>query len=146
VEECKPLDLNSSYAYMLLCAHFPDTCAVAESEGDLVGFVSGYRKPGDRSVLFVWQVAVSPRARGQGVARRLLDEIVARPEQAAVRHVEATITPSNRASWALFYSFAKERGAACARQTLFEEGDFGDQDHEPELLLRIGPLDAPRGA
>ena len=144
IDECKPLDLNSRYAYMLLCTHFADTCAVAERDGNLLGFVSGYRKPSDDAVLFVWQVAVSPRARGQGVGKELLEEIAARPEQAQVRYLEATIGPSNRASWALFTSFATKHGAACAKEALFEPKDFGGQEHEAEQLLRIGPFESPR--
>lgn len=146
VDECKPLDLNSQYAYLLLCTHFAGTCAVAERNGGVIGFVSGYRKPDDDSVLFVWQVAVSPRGRGQGVGRGLLHEILERPELAGVRHLEATINPSNRPSWALFESFAKQRGASCATTTLFREEHFGDQEHEEEQLLRIGPLKPPRGS
>ncbi len=145
INECKPLDLNSPYAYLLLCTHFADTCAVAERDGDLLGFVSGYRKPADGSVLFIWQVAVSPRGRGQGVGQGLLGEVLARPKQAAVKHLEATISPSNRASWALFESFAKKRGAPCASKTLFREEDFGGLAHEEEQLVRIGPFEPPRG-
>lgn len=145
IDGCKPLDLNSRYAYMLLCTHFAATCAVAERDGRLLGFASGYRKPGDESVLFIWQVAVSPRGRGEGIGRGLLEEIAARPEQGGVRHLEATIGPSNRASWALFRSFANKRGAECAIQTLFQQKDFGGQQHEEEQLLRIGPLPSPRG-
>jgi L-2,4-diaminobutyric acid acetyltransferase len=146
IQECKPLDLNSPYAYLLLCTHFADTCAVAERQGSLVGFVSGYRKPADPAVLFIWQVAVSPRGRGQGVGRGLLEEILSRPRHAAVRHLEATISPSNRPSWALFESFARKRGARCATTTLFREEDFGDLEHDEEQLFRIGPLESPRGA
>jgi L-2,4-diaminobutyric acid acetyltransferase len=145
IDQCKPLDLNSRYAYMLLCTHFAGTCAVAERDGALVGFVSGYRKPGDDSVLFIWQVAVSPQGRGQGVAAGLLEEILQRPPRAAVRYLEATISPSNRASWALFESFARKHGARCATETHFREEDFGGQEHEEEQLLRIGPLESPRG-
>jgi L-2,4-diaminobutyric acid acetyltransferase len=144
IDECRPLDLNSLYAYMLLCTHFADTCAVAEKEGVLAGFASGYRKPADPAVLFVWQVAVSQRGRGQGIGQGLLEEITTRPEQAAIRHLEATISPSNRPSWALFESFAKKRGAKCASQALFQEEDFGGQQHEEERLLRVGPFESPR--
>lgn len=145
IDECKPLDLNSRYAYMLLCTHFAGTCAVAERQGSMVGFVSGYQKPADESVLFVWQVAVSHRVRGQGVGRGMLREMLDRPEQSGVHYLEATINPSNRPSWALFESFAKKLGASCAAQTLFRKEDFGGQEHEEEKLLRIGPFKLPRG-
>lgn len=140
VDACKPLDLNSSYAYMLLCTHFAATCVVAETEGRLVGFVSGYKKPADDSVLFVWQVAVSPRVRGQGLGKRMLEELIERRDCRAVRWVEATITSSNAASWALFKSFAETHGASCAQETIFRAKHFGAEQHEEELLLRIGPL------
>lgn len=140
VRECKPLDVNSVYAYLLLCTHFADTCVVAESEGIPVGFASGYLKPADPSVIFIWQVAVSPRARGRGVGTRLLEEVLDRPACRDVRHLETTITPSNTASWVLFRSFARARRAECRETTLFRRGDFGGDGHEDEQLLRIAPL------
>jgi len=142
IDSCKPLDLNSTYTYLLLCTHFAGTCVIAELDGRPVGFVSGYRKPEDETVLFIWQVAVSAAARGRGVAKRLLSEALESPSCEGVRYLETTITPSNRASWALFESFAAERDAQCARKPIFQAEDFGEEDHEEEVLLRIGPFDA----
>lgn len=141
VRSCEPLDLNSSYAYMLLCTHFTDTCVVAEEQGRVVGFISAYRKPADPDVLFVWQVAVSPHVRGRGVASRMLCEVLARAGCSSVRAIETTIGPSNRASWALFESFAKKLGAATSQEEFFREKDFENEGHEAEILLRIGPID-----
>ena len=140
VDACRPLDLNSPYAYLLLCTHFADTCAVGEGESSLVGFVGGYLKPGDRSVLFIWQIAVSSRVRGQGVGTALLHELVDRPCCADVDSIETTVTPSNAPSRALFHAFAKARKATCVETALFGEKDFGTIRHEEERLLRIGPL------
>jgi L-2,4-diaminobutyric acid acetyltransferase len=56
VEECKPLDVNSTYAYLLLCSHFASTCIVAEDGRGLAGFISGYCKPDDP-----WLRSGSPR-------------------------------------------------------------------------------------
>lgn len=140
IDRCKPLDLNSPYAYLLLCTDFVETCAVAEIEGELAGFVSSYLKPEDPSVLFVWQVAVSQEARGHGVGKGLLRELLSRHVCARVQHLETTITPSNEASWKLFYSLASERGALCARHTAFHANDFGAHSHEEEHMLRISPV------
>ena len=140
VDQCKPLDLNSAYAYLLLCCHFAETCVVAEVDGRLAGFISSYRKPTDASVLFVWQVAVSVDARGQGLGSRMLDELMGREQCRGIRWIEATITPSNQASWALFKSFAEKRGASCVDQTMFPAEQFGGGKHEEERLLRIGPV------
>lgn len=140
VDECKPLDLNSTYAYMLLCTHFSETCVVADLHGELVGFVSGYLKPSDDTILFIWQVAVSPKARGLGVGKRMLREVLERPACRRVRHLETSVTPSNEASWALFRAFARDRNADCTQNTLFRSEDFGNEKHEEEQLLRIGPF------
>jgi L-2,4-diaminobutyric acid acetyltransferase len=140
VEACKPLDLNSRYAYMLLCSHFRDTCVVAEQQDGICGFVSGYRKPAEPSVLFVWQVAVGPQVRGQGLGKQLLAALLDRPACSGVTHVEATIAPSNRASNALFAWLARRYEARCVRSTYVRAEDFGENTHEEEELLRIGPL------
>lgn len=146
IDACKPLDLNSTYTYLLLCTHFAQTCVLAELDGEIVGFVSAYRKPEDETVLFVWQVAVGAAARGRGVAKRMLSEALERPSCEGVRYIETTIGPSNRASWALFESFAAQRGAACKRESIFQAEDFGEQEHEEEVLLRIGPFNAVEDA
>jgi L-2,4-diaminobutyric acid acetyltransferase len=143
VEACPPLDVNSTYAYLLVCTHFSATSVVAEADGGLVGFVSSYLKPEDASVLFIWQVAVDARMRGHGLAGRLLDEALRRPACAGIRSLEATISPSNAASWAVFRAFASRHAAACDETPCFEPHHFAiddDQGHEAERLVRIGPI------
>lgn len=140
VRDCAPLDLNSEYCYMLLCSHFAATCITAEQGGRLVGFISAYRRPTDDAVLFVWQVAVHPSVRGQGLASRMLDELLARETCRTILWVEATINPSNTASWALFESLAERRRAMTARRPFLSREHFADDTHEEEVLMRIGPL------
>ncbi len=79
VAACKPLDLNSTYAYLLLCHHHADTCVLAEEGGRIVGFVSAYRPPGREGEIFIWQVAVAAGQRGRGLGRRMLTQLLARP-------------------------------------------------------------------
>jgi L-2,4-diaminobutyric acid acetyltransferase len=141
VADCPPLDLNSVYAYLLLCEHFPGTCVVAESPGGSIdGFVSGYVPPGKPDHLFIWQVAVHARARGQGLARRMLHDLLRRPELAGARHLETTIGPDNQASRRTFVSLAADLGAHVAEQPFFGKQLFGHADHDDELLFRIGPF------
>jgi L-2,4-diaminobutyric acid acetyltransferase len=140
VADCGPLDLNSTYAYLLLCRHFPDTCVRAGQAGRTVGFVSAYRPPGRDDVIFVWQVAVSAALRGQGLALRMLRELLARPAVRGCRYLETTVSPSNEPSMRLFRRLARELCAPVAEQEMFEEGDFGDERHEREKLIRIGPV------
>jgi L-2,4-diaminobutyric acid acetyltransferase len=142
IAACPPLDRNSLYLNLLQCTHFSGTCVVADSptaEG-LAGFLSGYRIPGRSHVLFVWQVAVAPFARGQGLARRMLLELLARPECAGTTHLETTITPTNRASWALFHSLARSLHAPLQHRVLFDREIHLDGVHETEELVTIGPF------
>jgi L-2,4-diaminobutyric acid acetyltransferase len=142
---CRPLDLNSTYAYLLLCEHFADTCVRAEQDGETVGFVSAYRPPRQADTLFVWQVAVSARLRGQGVAGRMLRELLARPGVRDCRCLETTVSPSNGRSMRLFHALARELRAPVAEQVMFQEEDFGSERHESETLVRIGPFRGPHG-
>jgi L-2,4-diaminobutyric acid acetyltransferase len=107
---------------------------------DAVGFISGYMIPNKSCTLFVWQVVVSSKARGQGLASRMLHELIRRGQREEVRYLETTITQDNEASWALFRSFARDMGAELTYHEHFEkETHFGGQ-HDPEFLLRIGPF------
>lgn len=140
VAECAPLDLNSTYAYLLLCRDFAGTCVRAEQGGRAVGFVSAYRPPERGDVIFVWQVAVDGRLRGQSLASRMLRELLERPAVRGCRYLETTVSPSNQPSLKLFHRLARELHAPVDCQALFEEADFGDLSHESETLIRIGPL------
>ena len=140
VEACKPLDLNSTYAYLLLCEHFAETCVRAEREGRTVGFISAYRPPRRDEVVFVWQVAVAEEMRGRGLARSMLRDLLARPAMRGCRYLETTVSPSNEPSRRLFHGLAGELGAPVTERVLFGEQDFGKAHHERETLIRIGPF------
>lgn len=140
IERSKPLDLNSLYCYLLLADHFRETCVVAERCGYPVGFISAYVHPSKENTLFVWQVAVDETVRKQGIAGRMLENLVQRPGLRFVSYLETTVNPSNLSSRFLFESFAKRLSAPCNTSTLFSEGLFGNTDHEAEILFRIGPF------
>lgn len=141
--DAKGVDLNSPYAYMMTCRNFAATSAVVEVFGTPAGFVTAHRIPSRPHVLFVWQIVVLPEFRGLGIAKRLLDGLVDQPACVGVRKVEATVTPSNRASAALFKRFAQARGATLKIASGFEANDFpSDERHEAERLFVIEPIHA----
>ncbi len=142
VRDSEALDQNSPYAYLLVCSHFARTSRVAVRAGALVGFVAGYRPPDAPDVYFVWQIGTAAGARGLGAATRLLVDVVEAERAEGVRHIEATVTPSNAASAALFRSVARRYDAPCAETTAFPSRRFPDAAHEDEILFRIGPLAA----
>lgn len=140
IADCRPLDLNSTYLYLLLTHHFADTCILARAGERAIGFISAYRPPGRGATLFVWQVAVAPAARGQGLAGRMLRALLQRQELRGVTRIETTVSPSNAASRAVFQKLAQSLGAPLAESTLFRADHFGADAHEDERLVAIGPF------
>lgn len=137
LNEAGNLDVNSAYHYVLLCDKFRDTCMLAERNGNITGFVSGFLVPGCADTLFVWQIAVDAAFRGQGVARNLLEKLVFAAGH-AVRVIEATVCPSNESSHKLFAGFAAEYGARLTVQEGYPARLFPPRlNHEEEQLLRI---------
>jgi L-2,4-diaminobutyric acid acetyltransferase len=142
VRDSGSLDLNSPYAYLLVCTDHAATSVVAHDDEGLAGFVASYRPPADPTCAFVWQVAVARRVRGAGVGRRLLAATLAQPGNADARCLTATVTPDNEPSLRLFRGFADGLGVRCEERERFPVDVFPDEAgaHAPELELRIGPL------
>lgn len=139
VRASKTLDVNSPYAYLLLCSDFADTSLVAECNGQIVGFVGGYRPPARRASIFVWQILVAEPGRGRGIGARMLAALLDGAVRRGADTLEATVTPSNTASRALFLGFARDRGLSCREETAFAAELF-PAEHEPEVRLVIGPV------
>lgn len=140
IASCAPLDTNSAYCNLLQCTHFADSCILAERRGEILGWVSGYRPPTEPDSFFVWQVAVAEAARGQRLARRMIDALLERPFASGVTHLITTVTDDNAPSWALFNGLARTWGVPLTRGVLFECVDHFDGAHATEWLARIGPL------
>lgn len=139
VKDAGTLEVNSPYMYVLFAAHFSDTCLIAEEGDQALGLIIGYRPPRTPEVVFVWQVAVAATARGRGLGHRLLRRLADTTSEQGVRFLEASVTPSNAASRALFRSLARELDTEC-RVEPFMSNSLFPQAHEAEELFRIGPF------
>jgi L-2,4-diaminobutyric acid acetyltransferase len=109
-----------------------------------VGWISGYRPPHDPSTLFVWQVAVHAKARGTGLAAKMLLALLDRPGLRDVRFIRTTVTPDNEPSRALFRSVARRSDAPIREGGGFERDTHFGGRHESERLIVIGPMAARR--
>lgn len=141
IEDSPPLDLNSLYCYLLLCTHFAQTSIVAEDLHDVCGFVSAYVRPDKKDTLFVWQVVVKKDCRGKSIAKNMLSLLLQRNHLSSLRYLETTVNPSNESSNALFLSLAVSLNTGLTKRVLFSGHDFGNSNHEAEILYRIGPFD-----
>ena len=136
VRACKPLDENSMYCNLIQADHFRDTCVVAELDGEVVGWISGHMIPNE-DAFFVWQVAVSPKARGLGLGRKMLTHLSDRDECAEAGTLKTTITEDNDASWALFRSFARRIGGDLSDEPHYHEEDHFGGQHDTEHMVTI---------
>lgn len=144
IQATESLDDNSLYANLLQCTHFASTCAIAEQNGVVVGWVSGHIPPEEPDTLFIWQVCVSDAARGQGLGRRLIADVLARPSCRSVSKLQCTITEDNEPSWALFTSIARRLGAQMRQiEHFLRDAHFGGR-HDSEFAVSIGPFSPDR--
>jgi L-2,4-diaminobutyric acid acetyltransferase len=137
IQDCKPLDENSMYCNLIQCDHFRDTCIVAELDGEVVGWVSGYILPHDVETLFVWQVAVSEKARGTGLGTLMLRALLSRDLCKDVTRVQTTITRDNAASWALFRKFSDLNDGELSSTPYFSKSLHFNDLHDTEYMVTI---------
>jgi L-2,4-diaminobutyric acid acetyltransferase len=131
------LSMNSEYCFALLCDHFRHTCRITEGGGgQIVGWLSAYRRPDDSAVLFVWQVGVDPDHRGAGIATAMLRSVVDSSPWA--QRVEATVSASNTASRSLFERLAADYGTVLNRLPSSIGAELEDTDAEDlfQVVLR----------
>ena len=137
IRSCKPLDENSMYCNLLQSDHFRDTCIVAERDGQIIGWISAYITPHDEECVFVWQVAVSPDARGIGLGTRMLSALMVREECEDVKRMQTTITLDNDASWGLFRKFADQNDAILTSDAHFTRDTHFAGEHATEHMVTI---------
>ena len=113
---------------------------MAEWDGSIVGWVSGYRPPSEPDSFFVWQVAVAPAARGARLAHRMIDALLDRPATRGITHLITTVTANNRPSWALFEGLARKWRTPLTKNALFERDAHFAGANDTEWQARIGPL------
>ncbi|MDQ0189752.1 diaminobutyrate acetyltransferase [Alicyclobacillus cycloheptanicus] len=140
IRDAGTLDLNSPYTYLMLSKFFNKTCLVADAGDCLAGFISGFHLPEQPDTLFVWQVAVHPDFRRQRLGTRLLEALLDSEACRGTTWLEATVTPDNGPSDALFRGIAKARNATCTVLPCFPASCFPGESHQPEHLYHIGPL------
>lgn len=140
VRHCGVLDVNSPYAYLLTCRHHHRTSLIAEEAGATVGFVTAYVVPDDPESVFLWQIGVADSHRRRGLGRTLVEGLLDRCPEA--RFLQCTVSPSNKASLALFHTVAASRRVPIEIRPGFSAELFPAEApaHEAEDLVRIGPL------
>ncbi|MER5881197.1 diaminobutyrate acetyltransferase [Streptomyces sp. NPDC001910] len=139
VESTPGLDTNSSYAYVLWFRDFADCSLVATVDDEIVGFLTGYRRPEEPDTYFVWQTAVSARHGIPFLGVKLFEEAAERQRARGARFIEASVSAENRSILMVLRQYARRRSAEVKEQLLFPAELLGEGHHD-EILQRIGPL------
>ena len=137
VENRPYVGLNSRYTYFLLARDFSNTCVVAEHNGKIIGFSSGYVSPSRSNTFFNWETVVHKEYRGNNLQKQMLLQQL---RNSKVKYFEGTVNPSNKVSENNFVELAKLLNAEFVKKVLFNEEDFENDGHETEILCRIGPI------
>ena len=133
-----PLDTNSLYCNYLQTIHFQETSILAENEqGNLMGFISGYRHPQKNHCLFIWQVAIHPSARGVGLPGAMLTELLNRETSSSITAIETTISSGNQASWAVFHKLDRLHGNQGTVSCFLDQNEHFQNEHDTEWLYHI---------
>lgn len=129
--------LNSRYTYFLLARDFSNTCIVAEHNGRIIAFSSGYTPPSRKDTLFNWEIVVQKDYRGNGLQKRLL---LHQLDLTQASYLESTVNPSNEISKKNFHKLARLLDTVCEERVMLSEDDFENDGHEAEILYSIGPF------
>jgi len=139
IKNSPPLDLNSTYLYFIQSHYFNKTCAIAVNEVDkVIGFMSGFQDPRKKDTLFIWQVAISKDARGNGLASKLIHFIL--QEHPHMQFIETTITMDNTSSISLFNKISQELNTNIIEEPFLDKSKHFLNQHDSENLFRIGPF------
>jgi L-2,4-diaminobutyric acid acetyltransferase len=130
--------LNSRYTYFLLAKDFSDTCLVAEYENSIVAFSSGYVPPNRKDTFFNWEIVVKKEHRGNELQKRMLLQQI---RMTNAKYFEGTVNPSNKISKKNYIEIAKLLKTKIEEKIFLSTEDFENDDHETEILYRIGPID-----
>lgn len=115
----------------LFFVHFQSTSFVAEQDGQIAGFVTGFVSQTFLDEAYIHFVGVNPNYRKSGIARALYDKFFEAVSDAGIRTVRCVTSPVNKASIAFHRSLGfsiKEGGKLMDGVSVFEDYDGPGED------------------
>src|SRR5699024_9043458 len=139
VRESNVLDINSEYSYLMWGEYFQESSILAVDGNEIIGFITGFIPPNQPDTIFVCQVAVDDRYKGNGLENELIERLFIRVKhEQVVEYVEATVTTSNIPSRRLCEGVAHKNKTKSNVSEGITENQFTEDGHEAECKVRIG--------
>jgi len=129
VANCHPLEIYPRHVYKIMLRYFGETCYVARTRRNLVGWVLGFLTGRDPETYFLWQIGVHPIMQGQGTGQQLLDFAEQDLRRKGCRRVEVTIDPENIPSRKLFENAGYRNISRSVDEVVTVDGQPVVKDH-----------------
>ncbi len=137
VRDSGKLDVNSAFYYALWIKEWSDTCAVAVSNGRIVGVLTGFIRPTNPTVYFSWQACISHDTSENDLGFRLykyvLDPLMIR----GVTYLEMTVDGTNRFVRLMLAKMAHHYGSEVEDGGILFSTQLLGTDNYSEELRRI---------
>lgn len=133
--DCKVLDLHTSYTYWVICKFFGDNSFIIEYDGIIVGYIMClYCK----DTLFIWQIGIIDNYRKKGLSQKLIKEVFKKAIDNKFNRVLITIDENNKDSFFAFSNFCNKNNLKMSNIGKIELKDFIDIDfYESEIIYEI---------
>ncbi len=92
----------SPYFIKMIPVLFGNVSYIALDESEPLGYAAAAIEQGERDRGWIISMAVRPRARGQGLGKKLMEKCLDALEQAGVRRVHLTVAPANKVAIELY--------------------------------------------
>lgn len=132
VESCPPLERHTGFTYWVTFNFWGDTCFVAADGDEIVGYASGVGAGRSPELIYIWQVGVAERYRGNGLSQLLISKVVEAARGKGFRRANVSIAPDNEASLTAF-----RRVAAALGSDLEASGEVAFDDPEGHRVQEV---------
>lgn len=129
------LDIYALSSYERMAGPFSETSMIAEENGKVVGFITGFLLPGkDDPELFIWQIGVPPEHQGKGIGPSMQIRLA---EQLNVQRILTTIEGVNEQSQGAFWKLAGYMGSKLEPTGQVVSGEILGNGHDTEIYFEI---------
>ena len=128
------LDLYALSNYERLCRDLSETCSVAEIDGHVVGFATGFMMPDEKRGLFLWQTGLHPDYQGKGIGSKLETFLI---DTIKPNYLKFTVEASNGAANRTAQKKAEYMELPWNNPGAISSDDLGG-NHEAEVIYYVG--------
>lgn len=137
IDECKPLELHTSFTYWMLFYYFPNLCFLMLENEKILGFISGIRSSADEKVVYLWQIGVSKDYQGKKYSSILIDNFLKAALDLKCNKIQVSIDPKNLSSYQTFLKYSNNCGYKFSKIGKVSYHDKLSNEKDHELLYQI---------